>query len=226
MSTAYFPILGLPRGYGYFFWLTLLTCWFLCKATMHWWQVPKQFAAFFHLIFCWFFCHGETCDWYGVNQCKAKYVGKGIGWVYMNWMLLTRHDLIVNQVQYVTDYSLSLSLFFSLSRHQWPAFGGGWPGGSNRDGTDLYWTEECRPQTGSVCQRQHQVRHHLPTCVIFSSLAFLFCIFLLDQLNRSSVYSLWWVSHQRLLDHHMCSWYNRDQFGRVLSNTYTKEVTL
>ena len=33
----------------------------------------------------------------------------------MNWMLLTRHDLIVNQVQYVTDYSLSLSLCFSLS---------------------------------------------------------------------------------------------------------------
>lgn len=67
------------------------------------------------------------------------------------------------------DYSgapiLILSLLLYLCRHQWPAFGGGWPGRCDRDGADLYWTEECRSQTGSVCQRQHQVGTHIPALI-------------------------------------------------------------
>lgn len=43
-------------------------------------------------------------------------------------------------------------------RLQWPAAGGGGPGGGDRDGTDLHGAEERRAPTGSVRQRHNQVR--------------------------------------------------------------------
>lgn len=138
--------------------------------------------------------HGETFNWYCVQWCKTKYVGESNinnptegfqVWLFVAWCLFRCR---------VLAKCLILPLFLYLCRHQWPAFGGGWPGRCNRDGTDLYWTEECRSQTGSVCQRQHQVGTHIPALITSPSLSSIFlCILLLNHFSRYICVK--WVSY-------------------------------
>lgn len=140
------------------------------------------------------------------NMNGKEYVEvKWTGWLWpdMTWQQPYKHS---SGAVCWKNTLFSLFVFLSLSRHQWPAFGGGWPGRCNRDGTDLYWTEECRPQTGSVCQRQHQVRNHISTCVIFLSLAAILSAWPAEEICTK------WVSNgQRLLQHPLCPWYNCDE---------------
>lgn len=176
----------------------LLSLW-SCSIISYWWHVPEllllklnDFAGSIITL------HRETFAQYCVKWCKTKYVGESnINNPVHKWGFpgLAFCCLVLIQVQRSTKVPNPLSLSLYLCRHQWPAFGGGWPGRCDRNGTDLYWTEECRSQTGSVCQRQHQVGTHIPALITAPSLSSIFlCILLLN--NHFSRYiCIKWVSY-------------------------------